>query len=77
MTDVKTLPKPLIDTIAGFFAGIASTLVGHPLDLLKTRLQGMPHLTLSDTILTAKNRTESRSRPFLLKPLWQLRSHCT
>ena len=51
MTDNKTLPKPLIDTIAGFFAGIASTLVGHPLDLLKTRLQGMPHLTLSDTRL--------------------------
>ena len=42
MSDVKTLPKPLIDTIAGFFAGIASTIVGHPLDVVKTRLQGMP-----------------------------------
>lgn len=43
MTDIKTLPKPLIDTIAGFFAGIASTLVGHPVDVVKTRLQSKPH----------------------------------
>lgn len=48
MTDIKTLPKPLIDTIAGFFAGIASTLVGHPLDVVKTRLQSKPHLRLDD-----------------------------
>ena len=46
MTDIKTLPKPLIDAIAGFFAGIASTVVGHPLDVIKTRLQGMPHLAV-------------------------------
>ena len=46
MTDVKTLPKPLIDIIAGFLAGIASTVVGHPLDVIKTRLQGMLHLAV-------------------------------
>ena len=46
MTDVQTLPKPLIDVIAGFLAGIASTVVGHPFDVIKTRLQGMPHFAV-------------------------------
>lgn len=40
MTDSKALPRPLTETIAGFVAGVASTLVAHPLDLIKTRLQG-------------------------------------
>lgn len=39
MTD-SALPQHFIETIAGFVAGIASTLVAHPLDLVKTRLQG-------------------------------------
>lgn len=43
MTVITPLPHPLIETIAGFLAGIASTLVAHPLDVLKTRLQGRPH----------------------------------
>lgn len=40
MTDYKALPQPLIETIGGFLGGVASSLVAHPLDLLKTRLQG-------------------------------------
>ncbi|KAL8771349.1 MAG: hypothetical protein Q9209_003255 [Squamulea sp. 1 TL-2023] len=39
MTSVTQLPQPLIETVAGFLAGVASTLVAHPLDVLKTRLQ--------------------------------------
>lgn len=39
MTD-KALPQPFVEIIAGFVAGVASTLVAHPLDLVKTRLQG-------------------------------------
>jgi len=39
MTD-KALPQPVVESIAGFVAGVASTLVAHPLDLVKTRLQG-------------------------------------
>ena len=34
------LPQLLVETIAGFTAGVATTIVVHPLDLLKTRLQG-------------------------------------
>lgn len=34
----------LIETIAGLSAGTASTLVAHPLDVIKTRLQGK-HVT--------------------------------
>ncbi len=40
MTSATQLPHALIETIAGFLAGVASTLVAHPLDVLKTRLQG-------------------------------------
>ncbi|KAL8861364.1 MAG: hypothetical protein Q9178_002236 [Gyalolechia marmorata] len=39
MTSATQLPHALIETIAGFLAGVASTLVAHPLDVLKTRLQ--------------------------------------
>ncbi|KAI4139552.1 MAG: hypothetical protein L6R39_006234 [Caloplaca ligustica] len=31
--------QPIVEAIAGFIAGLASTLVAHPLDVLKTRLQ--------------------------------------
>ena len=40
MNQNRTLPQPLVETIAGFTAGVATTVVVHPLDLLKTRLQG-------------------------------------
>ncbi|KAL8889146.1 MAG: hypothetical protein Q9215_003535 [Flavoplaca cf. flavocitrina] len=39
MTIPTQLPQPLIETTAGFLAGVASTLVAQPLDVLKTRLQ--------------------------------------
>lgn len=35
----RQLPRGLIEAFAGFVAGIASTLVAHPLDVIKTRLQ--------------------------------------
>ena len=52
MSDIKTLPKPLIDTIAGALAGLASTIVGHPLEVVKTRLQGKSASDLSVTCNT-------------------------
>jgi len=36
------LPPSLIETVAGFTAGVVSTLVVHPFDVVKTRLQGRP-----------------------------------
>lgn len=35
------LPSAAIETISGLSAGFLSTLVCHPLDLIKTRLQGI------------------------------------
>ncbi|KAJ5675883.1 hypothetical protein N7462_008780 [Penicillium macrosclerotiorum] len=39
MTDKNGLPSSFVETVAGFTAGVASTLCLHPLDLVKTRLQ--------------------------------------
>ncbi|EAW08604.1 putative mitochondrial folate carrier protein Flx1 [Aspergillus clavatus NRRL 1] len=39
MTDKDGLSPSFVETIAGFTAGIVSTLCLHPLDLIKTRLQ--------------------------------------
>lgn len=37
------LSPSLIESTAGFTAGIVSTLVAHPFDVVKTRLQGTSH----------------------------------
>ncbi|KAI9881398.1 MAG: hypothetical protein M1830_003405 [Pleopsidium flavum] len=39
MSTNNALPPSLIETIAGFTAGVVSTLAVHPLDVVKTRLQ--------------------------------------
>lgn len=41
MNNLGALPQPLVETIAGLTAGAVTTIVVHPLDLIKTRLQGM------------------------------------
>lgn len=38
-TNDRHLSHSVIETVAGFTAGIGSTLVVHPFDILKTRLQ--------------------------------------
>lgn len=40
MSTPNALPSWLVETIAGFTAGVVSTLAVHPLDVVKTRLQG-------------------------------------
>jgi len=39
MNSIGQLPPSVIETIAGFTAGVATTVIVHPLDLVKTRLQ--------------------------------------
>lgn len=34
------LSQSMIETTAGFVAGVTSTLIVHPLDIVKTRMQG-------------------------------------
>ncbi|MCJ1405141.1 hypothetical protein MMC11_008367 [Xylographa trunciseda] len=39
MNNRSAIPPPLIESIAGLTAGVATTIVVHPLDVVKTRLQ--------------------------------------
>jgi hypothetical protein len=41
MSDRNVPSTSLVETIAGFTAGVISTFCLHPLDLIKTRLQSM------------------------------------
>lgn len=41
MTNNHALSQSLIESVAGLIAGVVSSLVAHPLDVIKTRLQGM------------------------------------
>ncbi len=44
MTEAKDagLSPALVETVAGLSAGTMATLIVHPLDLVKTRMQSMP-----------------------------------
>ena len=41
MSNTQLLAQPIIEIFAGFTAGVATTIVVQPLDLIKTRLQGV------------------------------------
>ena len=44
---VSDPPRVIIEAVAGFTAGLLNTLVVHPLDVIKTRLQGIDCFCLS------------------------------
>ena len=50
----NTLSDPSVEAIAGMTAGAATTLVSHPLDLVKTRLQGIANIQGCFTKLTLR-----------------------
>ena len=59
--------QSLVETMAGFSAGIASTLCLHPLDLIKTRLQGK-----FKTIIQSYNSVLSTNLTRLSRPILSL-----
>ena len=54
------LSPSLIETVAGFTAGAVATLVVHPFDVLKTRLQSKA--ALADGLMTDFGQSTSRER---------------
>ncbi len=55
MTDRYAFSPSSIESIAGFTAGTVSTLVVHPLDIIKTRLQSkLRHQTIPDSSCVAE-----------------------
>lgn len=59
MTPQDGLSPSIVETVAGFTAGIVSTLSLHPLDLIKTRLQGMVYPAGNQNVAAADPRFES------------------
>jgi hypothetical protein len=81
MTDGHVLSSSLVETVAGFTAGVISTLAVHPLDIIKTRLQGMLHIHFRSIFLEPlrapvaandKPFPYTLSRPSALVSNWQL-----
>lgn len=56
------LSPSLVETLAGFSAGIISTLVVHPFDVVKTRLQGVSYSKHLDIWPLAKTSTTQWTR---------------
>jgi len=48
----NTLSPSIVETVAGFTAGVVATLAVHPFDVLKTRLQRRSSSYISRTLLT-------------------------
>lgn len=64
MTSKTQHSQPLAEAVAGFTAGVVSTLVAHPLDVLKTRLQGKSNLVRPEKFLQMPT-FNSRSNAFV------------
>ena len=54
-----TISPSLVESVAGFSAGVVSCLAAHPLDLLKNRLQREWHLYYS--LVSSRMRREGES----------------
>ena len=70
----KARAHPVLETISGLTAGIATTLTAHPLDLIKTRLQSKYH-SPRKSALSRLTRTYS-SQSICRDDIWQLDPNC-